>query len=85
MIDLVEAVDTCIDAAGREFDVKWQRKLLKAAGFGKTFLDLYNPSDFVNMSKTLRVLNAVRYYEVGIPISYEQSVFRLFFISAVRH
>ena len=66
------AVDTCIDAAGRDFDVYWQRRLLKAASFGKTFLDLYNPSDFVAMSQTLRVLNAARYYEVGIPITYEQ-------------
>ena len=70
--DLVEAVDTCIDAAGKEIDVKWQRKLLKAASFGKTFLDLYNPADFIGMSRTLRVLNAVRYYKIGIPISYDQ-------------
>ena len=27
--DLVAAVDTCIDAAGREFEVTWQKKLLK--------------------------------------------------------
>jgi hypothetical protein len=44
----------------------------QAASFGKTFLDLYNPSDFVNMSQTLRVLNAARHYTVGIPITIEQ-------------
>lgn len=71
-IDLVEAVDTCIDAASKEYDVNWQKKLLKTASFGKTFLDLYNPAEFVNLSRILRVLNAVRYYEVGIPITYEQ-------------
>ena len=71
-VDLVEAVDTCIDAAGREYDVAWQRKLLNAASFGKKFLDLYNPADFVSMSQNLRVLNAVRYYEIGIPITYDQ-------------
>ena len=70
--DLVEAVDTCIDAAGKEIDVTWQRKLLKAASFGKTFLDLYNPADFVAMSQVLRVLNAVRYYEIGIAITYDE-------------
>lgn len=70
--DLVEAVDTCIDAAAREFDLAWQKKLLKAASFGKTFLDLYNPAEFVNISQILRVLNAVRFYEIGIPITYEQ-------------
>ena len=72
--DLICAVDTCIDAAGREFDVQWQRRLLKAASFGKTFLDLYNPSDFVSMTQTLRVLNAVRYYEIGMPLTVEQCV-----------
>lgn len=35
-------------------------------------MDLYNPSDFVGMAQTLKVLNAVRYYEVGIPLTYEQ-------------
>jgi len=37
-------------------------------------MDLYNPSEFVAMGQTLKVLNAVRYFEVGIPITYEQSV-----------
>lgn len=27
--ELASAVDTCIDAAGREFEVYWQKKLLK--------------------------------------------------------
>jgi hypothetical protein len=35
-------------------------------------LDIYNSDDFVDMCETLRVLNAVRYYEVGLPLSYEQ-------------
>jgi hypothetical protein len=70
--DLVAAVDTCVDAAGREFDAYWQKRLLKAASFGKTFLDLYNPTDFVQMTQVLRVLNAVRYYEIGLPLTLEQ-------------
>lgn len=37
-------------------------------------MDLYNPSEFVAMGQTLKVLNAVRYYEVGIPITYQQYV-----------
>ncbi|CAK9781051.1 putative vacuole organization and biogenesis-related protein [Cutaneotrichosporon oleaginosum] len=70
--DLARAVDTCIEAAGQEWEVTWQRRLLKAAQFGRAFLDLYNPNDFVTMAHTLKVLNAVRYYEVGIPITYDQ-------------
>ncbi|KAL0240233.1 hypothetical protein I308_106782 [Cryptococcus tetragattii IND107] len=72
--ELADAVDTCIQAAGREIEVIWQRKLLKAAQFGQAFMDLYNPSEFVEMAQTLKVLNAVRYFEVGIPITYDQYI-----------
>jgi vacuolar protein sorting-associated protein 16 len=70
--NLVEAVDTCVAAAGQEFSVHWQKQLLKAASFGKSVLDIYNSDDFVDMCETLRVLNAVRFYEVGLPLSFEQ-------------
>ncbi|KAI1464741.1 vacuolar protein sorting-associated protein 16 [Daldinia caldariorum] len=70
--NLVEAVDTCVAVAGHEFNVYWQKQLLKAASFGKSVLDIYNSDDFVDMCETLRVINAVRYYEVGLPLSYEQ-------------
>lgn len=70
--NLVEAVDTCVNAAGHEFSIHWQKQLLKAASFGKSVLDIYNSDDFVEMCETLRVLNAVRFYEVGIPLSYDQ-------------
>ncbi|CAG8571415.1 7902_t:CDS:10, partial [Paraglomus occultum] len=70
--ELADAVDDCIKAAGHEFSPDWQRALLKAASFGKAFLESYNVDNFVNMCMSLRVLNEVRYYEVGIPITYEQ-------------
>lgn len=76
-VELVGAVDTLIDAAGKEYEPFWQKKLLKAASFGKGFLDLYNPNDFVEMTKNLRVLNAVRSFEVGLPLTYEQCVIYL--------
>ncbi|KAF1996789.1 vacuolar protein sorting-associated protein [Amniculicola lignicola CBS 123094] len=69
---LAEAVDTCVKAAGHEFNIHWQKQLLKAASFGKSVLDLYSSDDFVDMCETLRVLNAVRFYEVGLPLSYDQ-------------
>ncbi|KAG2008272.1 vacuolar protein sorting 16 isoform 1 [Coprinopsis cinerea AmutBmut pab1-1] len=70
--DLAKAVDECIDAAGQEWEPQWQRNLLNAAKFGRGFLDFHNPTDFVNMGQTLKVLNAVRFYEVGIPLTYTQ-------------
>ncbi|PFH49934.1 hypothetical protein AMATHDRAFT_146515 [Amanita thiersii Skay4041] len=71
-LELAKAVDECIIAAGQEWESYWQRQLLNAAKFGRGFLDLYDPTDFVNMGQTLRVLNAVHYYEIGIPITYAQ-------------
>eukprot|EP01112_Ceratiomyxa_fruticulosa_P007909 TRINITY_DN2060_c0_g1_i1.p1 TRINITY_DN2060_c0_g1~~TRINITY_DN2060_c0_g1_i1.p1 ORF type:complete len:827 (+),score=180.52 TRINITY_DN2060_c0_g1_i1:187-2667(+) len=70
--DLASAVAQCISAAGHEFSYPLQRQLLKAASFGKCFLEFYPSEPFVEMCKTLRVLNAVRYYEIGIPLTYEQ-------------
>ena len=70
--DLDSAVDACVRAAGQEYSVYWQKQLLRAASFGKSVLDLYNSDDFVDMLETLRVLNGVRFYEIGIPLSYDQ-------------
>lgn len=70
--NLPEAVDTCVKAAGHEFDPYWQKRLLKAASFGKSVLELYNSDEFVEMTEKLRVLKAVRDYQIGLPISYEQ-------------
>ncbi|KZT04540.1 vacuolar protein sorting-associated protein 16 [Laetiporus sulphureus 93-53] len=72
--ELGAAVNECIDAAGREWEPFWQRRLLNAAKFGRGFLDLYDPTDFVQMGQTLKVLNAVRFYEIGIPITYAQYI-----------
>eukprot|EP00003_Mantamonas_plastica_P023305 TRINITY_DN416_c0_g1_i1.p1 TRINITY_DN416_c0_g1~~TRINITY_DN416_c0_g1_i1.p1 ORF type:complete len:831 (-),score=270.28 TRINITY_DN416_c0_g1_i1:30-2522(-) len=70
--ELADAVDACIEAAGHEFDYNTQRQLLKAASFGKCFLDYYEPDAFVEMCKMLRVINAVRFYSIGIPITLHQ-------------
>lgn len=72
--NLSEAVDVCVKAAGYEFDPYWQKRLLKAASFGKSVLELYNSDDFVEMTEKLRVLKAVRDYQIGMPISYEQYI-----------
>lgn len=70
--NLLDAVGTCIQAAGQEFSVHWQKQLLKAASFGKSILDLYSSDDFVDMCEALRILNAMRDYRIGLPLSYDQ-------------
>ncbi|GFP58908.1 probable vacuolar protein sorting-associated protein 16 homolog [Trichoderma asperellum] len=67
--NLTEAVDTCVNAAGREFDPQWQKRLLKAASFGKSVLDIYNSDEFVDMCETLRVLNARHEYLLALKIA----------------
>ncbi|CAG8837592.1 30189_t:CDS:2, partial [Racocetra persica] len=52
--ELANAVDACIEAAGHEFNQVRQRSLLKAAAFGKTFLESYNSDRFVEMCQILR-------------------------------
>lgn len=69
---LPDAVSTCVQAAGQEFSITWQKQLLKAASFGKSVLDLYSSDDFVDMCEKLRILNAVREYRIGLPLSYSQ-------------
>lgn len=69
---LTEAVDDCIQAAGEQLNSHWQKQLLKAASFGKGFLNLYNSDAFVDMCQILRVINAVKRHEIGIPLTLEQ-------------
>ena len=70
--DLSDAVSACVEAAGYEFSYTTQRTLLRAASFGKCFLDFHNPDEFVTMCKKLRVLNAVRDYRIGMPLTLVQ-------------
>eukprot|EP00058_Branchiostoma_floridae_P013283 XP_002598771.1 hypothetical protein BRAFLDRAFT_212848 [Branchiostoma floridae] len=69
------AVDQCIQAAGCEHEPTTQRMLLRAASFGKCFLSDMNPEPFVRMCRMLRVLNSVRDFTIGIPLSCAQHPF----------
>ncbi|KAB1223106.1 Protein VACUOLELESS1 [Morella rubra] len=69
---LPEAVEACVDAAGHEFDVLRQRTLLRAASYGQAFCSNFQRDRIQEMCKTLRVLNAVRSPEIGIPFSIQQ-------------
>lgn len=69
---LPEAVDSCVSAAAVEFGHRAQRTLLRAAALGKAFAEGYTSERFVAACRTLRVLNAVRDYEVGIPLTHAQ-------------
>uniref|UniRef100_A0A8C8SA41 Vacuolar protein sorting-associated protein 16 homolog n=1 Tax=Pelusios castaneus TaxID=367368 RepID=A0A8C8SA41_9SAUR len=69
---LSEAVRQCIEAAGFEHEPETQKSLLRAASFGKCFLDKFPPESFVRTCRDLRVLNAIRDYQIGIPLTFAQ-------------
>ncbi|XP_028391423.1 vacuolar protein sorting-associated protein 16 homolog [Dendronephthya gigantea] len=70
---LPEAVRQCVQAAGSEFEPTLQRSLLRAASFGKSFVDeLETHKKYVEMCQILRVLNAVREHTVGVPLTLVQ-------------
>ncbi|UYV62514.1 VPS16 [Cordylochernes scorpioides] len=66
------AVTQCIEAAGHELDPQRQKKLLRAASFGKCFLPEISPEPFVTTCRKLRVLNAIRVHTIGLPLTWTQ-------------
>ncbi|XP_046392085.1 vacuolar protein sorting-associated protein 16 homolog [Ischnura elegans] len=69
---LEDAVHQCIEAAGYEYEVDNQKMLIRAAQYGKDFVQRICSDEYVKMCRTLRVLNAVRDPRIGIPISISQ-------------
>uniref|UniRef100_A0A0D3ES82 Protein VACUOLELESS1 n=1 Tax=Oryza barthii TaxID=65489 RepID=A0A0D3ES82_9ORYZ len=69
---LPEAIEACIDAAGHEFDISRQHALLRAATYGLAFCSQFPHERFQEMCKTLRVLNAVRDPQIGMPLTIQQ-------------
>ena len=76
---LPEAVEDCIEAAGLLHEPEYQKQQMRAAQFGKSFLPpgglgtgVGSADAFANMCKTLRVLNAVRNFRVGMPLTITQ-------------
>ncbi|KAK5666866.1 Vacuolar protein sorting-associated protein 16 [Batrachochytrium dendrobatidis] len=69
---LMEAVTSCIDGACNEFDIQLQKALLRAASFGKAYLDSFSADRFVKACQSIRVLNALHNNQIGIPLTYKQ-------------
>lgn len=63
------AVSECIAAAGYEFDTETQKSLIRAAAFGKSFIPAHNPDEYISICRTLRVLNAIRHPQIGMPLT----------------
>ncbi|KAJ2803700.1 Vacuolar protein sorting-associated protein 16 [Coemansia guatemalensis] len=70
--EMAAAVDTCIAAAGAEPVVEFQQQLLRAASLGKSFLTTFNGDKLVDMCRSLRIVNNLGAYAVGLPVSLVQ-------------
>jgi len=69
---LQQAVQACVSAAAGSFSTTLQTKYLKAATYGMGFCANSDPTEFVETSKMVRVLNQVRNPLVGLPLTTEQ-------------
>jgi len=66
------AVAQCISAAGCLFQPAHQKELMKAAKFGVAFLPGSSTDNFYQQCCTLKLLNCVRHYKVGMPLTINQ-------------
>ncbi|KAF7494651.1 Vacuolar protein sorting-associated protein 16 -like protein [Sarcoptes scabiei] len=66
------AVNACLKAACHEFDISTQKLLLRASTFGKCFAKNCDSDSFYRVCQRLRILNALRNPDVGIPLTYNQ-------------
>ncbi|KPI89950.1 putative vacuolar protein sorting complex subunit [Leptomonas seymouri] len=69
---LMDAVADCVAAAGFEFDMAQQKRLLRIAAFGRTFCSVCDLGAFVSMSKRLRVRNHLRFESIGMILTDRQ-------------
>ncbi|KAJ3445501.1 vacuolar protein sorting vps16 [Anaeramoeba flamelloides] len=70
--DLSQAIKDCLIAAISEFDLERQNLLIKAANLGKTYLREFDHGYFAKKIKEIRILNQIRVYLVGIPMTYNE-------------
>jgi hypothetical protein len=69
---LKEAVAECIGAATHEWDTSAQQHLLRCASYGKSFDPDFDSAVFVEACKRLRLLNALRAFGAGLPLTAHQ-------------
>ena len=66
---LKEAVTAAVAAATHEWEPGAQQALLRAAAYGKTFDPDFDTGVYVAACRNLRLLNALRAYDAGLPLS----------------
>jgi len=67
--DIDKAVAQCVASAGALFPTNHQKDLMRAARLGTAFLKDGATSSFHQQCVTLKLLNNVRHYRVGLPLT----------------
>ena len=70
--DIELAVLQCISAAGELFQPQHQKELMRAARLGTAFLKGGQSSSFHQQCVSLKLLNSVRHYRIGLPLTLTQ-------------
>lgn len=68
------AMNECLQASLEEFQPVWQKKLLRVVSFGKVYCEpgSYDADEYTQTVGTLKVLNQIRYSDIGIFITYKE-------------
>ncbi|KAK6198868.1 vacuolar sorting protein [Scheffersomyces amazonensis] len=70
---LLIAMKTCLEVVLDEFNQYWQKKILRAVSFGKTYYhDYYNSEEYLLTLNKVRVLNQLRSSSIGIFLTYKE-------------
>lgn len=73
----------CLDAASELWEPDQQKYVMKAALYGRGFLEGEGDAGVVECGKGLKVMNCLRGWEVGIPISHQQCVFTVSLVTSL--
>lgn len=67
------AIEECLIVALEEFNLYWQKKILRAVSFGKAYCDNgYNADNYLRTINYLKVLNQLRSPDIGLFLTYKE-------------
>jgi WD40 repeat protein len=66
------AIEACLTAARNELSLTGQQLLLRSAAYGKLFCPQFQADIFVDTCRILRVMNAIRALDIGMPMTTTQ-------------
>ncbi|ODV80882.1 vacuolar protein sorting-associated protein 16 [Suhomyces tanzawaensis NRRL Y-17324] len=72
---LESAITECLEVVLEEFDQTWQKKILRAVSFGKTYfgddgLNSYDSSHYLKTINLVKILNQIKTLDFGIFLTY---------------